>query len=55
MSNPTLAKQMTVMTFDKAQLEELRKDILLDPKKYEKMLTANKKDTYSYLPIRNEK
>lgn len=50
LSNPELAKQMTTLAFDKEELEKLRKDILLNPETYKKMLM--KKDPVKKDPMR---
>lgn len=52
LSDPKLAKDLTVYTFDKEELEKLRRDILENPKKYEMMLTQDASSTYSEFPNR---
>lgn len=41
-SDPTIAEKMNLYTFDRAALENLRADILADPRKYELALRAKK-------------
>ena len=42
LSNPDRQKQMQLYTFDKEELLKLRRDILENPEKYEKLFTTSK-------------
>lgn len=44
LTDPSLRKQMSVMTLDPSELERIRVDINENPNKYENMLKVNQKD-----------
>lgn len=46
MSNPAVAKSLTFLTFDKEELLRIRRDILSNPEKYEKILTEHDNGTF---------